>query len=201
MSRLFHGGCDTDWRRFSIQVGLTEIRPSSHDLQFNVWGCPPTDLGDRRHMMPIITPSYPAQNATANVSRSTLKIMHEEFARGRDVVKRVEEGRAEWAELFEAGDTLAAYTHFLQVAARTPCLRAAVCRLESSRPHIMRSPRVQQSTPSPPPLPLPAHPPADPSIHPPVSPAAERQVWLRRRRARTTTRGMATQSVIAPLVR
>ena len=56
-------------------VGLTEIRPSSHDLQFNVWGCPPTDLGDRRHLMPVITPCYPAQNATANVSRSTLKVV------------------------------------------------------------------------------------------------------------------------------
>ncbi len=41
--------------------------------------------------------------------------MHEEFARGRDVAKRVEEGRAEWAELFEASEPLNTYTHFLQV--------------------------------------------------------------------------------------
>ena len=73
--------------RWPQPVGLTEIRPSSHDLQFNVWGCPPTDLGDRRHLMPVITPCYPAQNATANVSRSTLRIMAEEFARGRDATK------------------------------------------------------------------------------------------------------------------
>ena len=33
-----------------------------------VWGSGPTEVSDRRHVMPIITPVYPAQNATANVS-------------------------------------------------------------------------------------------------------------------------------------
>jgi len=49
-------------------VGLTEINPNSNDLDFSVWGSGPTEVSDRRHVMPIITPVYPAQNATANVS-------------------------------------------------------------------------------------------------------------------------------------
>lgn len=55
-------------------VGLTDINPNSCDLNLPVWGSGPTEMNDRRHVAPIITPSYPAQNATANVSKSTLKV-------------------------------------------------------------------------------------------------------------------------------
>ncbi len=49
--------------------------------------------------------------------------MADEFARGRDITKRIEEGRAEWSELFELADHLSAYTHYLQAAPRAPGAR------------------------------------------------------------------------------
>ena len=68
-------------------VGLTEINPNSNDLNLQVWCGETTERWDRQHVMRIITPVYPAQNATANVSKSTLKIMVDEV-RSRRPLRR-----------------------------------------------------------------------------------------------------------------
>ena len=43
-------------------------------LTYQVWD-PRIYGADRNHLMPIITPAYPHQNSTYNVSRSTLTVM------------------------------------------------------------------------------------------------------------------------------
>ncbi|KAJ1486671.1 Poly(A) polymerase central domain-containing protein, partial [Baffinella frigidus] len=115
-------------------VGLTEINPNSNDLDFpvwgngptevsdrrHVWGNGPTEVSDRRHVMPIITPVYPAQNATANVSKSTLKIMMDEFCRGRDIIQKIDQGKEQWSKLFEPLDSFKQYANFLQIQAFSP---------------------------------------------------------------------------------
>ena len=41
------------------------------------------NIQDRFHLMPIITPAFPQQNSTFNVTRSTLEVMNDEFERGK----------------------------------------------------------------------------------------------------------------------
>ena len=51
------------------------------ELDMPVWD-PRINPSDKYHLMPIITPAYPQQNSTFNVSHSTLAVMKEEFSRG-----------------------------------------------------------------------------------------------------------------------
>ena len=56
---------------------------------------------DRYHLMPIITPAYPQQNSTFNVTHSTRQVMLQEFCRGREVCTEIVLGRKTWLDLFE----------------------------------------------------------------------------------------------------
>lgn len=52
--------------------------------------------------MPIITPAYPQQNSTFNVSASNKRVMMDEFERGMAITDEIMFGRASWRSLFEA---------------------------------------------------------------------------------------------------
>ena len=56
---------------------------------------------DRYHLMPIITPAYPQQNSTFNVTFSTRQVMLQEFRRGIDMCTDIVLGRKSWLDLFE----------------------------------------------------------------------------------------------------
>ncbi|RLN92362.1 hypothetical protein BBJ28_00010728 [Nothophytophthora sp. Chile5] len=47
----------------------------------SVWN-PKANVRDRLHLMPIITPAYPAFNSSYNVMASTLRILKAEFGKG-----------------------------------------------------------------------------------------------------------------------
>ena len=51
--------------------------------------------------MPIITPAYPQQNSTFNVTVSTRTVMCKEFVRGLDICTSIALGRKSWEDLFE----------------------------------------------------------------------------------------------------
>jgi poly(A) polymerase len=46
-----------------------------------IWD-PRTRISDRYHLMPIITPAFPEQNSTFNVTKSTRQVMTNEFKEG-----------------------------------------------------------------------------------------------------------------------
>ena len=59
------------------------------------------NVADRYHLMPIITPAYPQQNSTFNVSCSTRAVMQEQFRQGFDCTEEIMMGKASWDKLFE----------------------------------------------------------------------------------------------------
>ncbi|MEQ2187346.1 hypothetical protein GOODEAATRI_003775 [Goodea atripinnis] len=72
---------------------------------------------DRYHLMPIITPAYPQQNSTYNVSTSTRTIMTEEFKHGLSVTDEILQGKAEWPKLFEPPNFFQKYKHYIVLTA------------------------------------------------------------------------------------
>lgn len=75
-------------------------RPQNANLGYQVWD-PRINAADCFHQMPIITPAYPQQNSTFNVSKSTKRIIEAEFERGHQIVEEIMISKATWDKLFE----------------------------------------------------------------------------------------------------
>ncbi|XP_041645707.1 poly(A) polymerase gamma-like [Cheilinus undulatus] len=89
------------------------------DKSFAVWN-PLDNKADRAHLMPIITPAYPQQNSTFNVSRSTLGIMKEELQRGYTITEAIQEGKEKWAKLFQTSKFTDQYQHYIKLQLTSP---------------------------------------------------------------------------------
>jgi poly(A) polymerase len=98
-------------------------------LAANVWN-PPTGTGpcqtSSSSLMPILTPTYPSNNTTHNVSRSTLHFMKQEFQRGHRILSSAndESGGVEdqfdtlVQRLMEPSDFFERYKRFLKTTVR-----------------------------------------------------------------------------------
>ena len=93
--------------------------PEQASLNYSVWD-PRVNVADRCHLMPIITPAYPHQNSTFNVSESTRDIIKEELERGLLVTQEIAAGKATWEKLFEPRDFFGRYKHFIVLIASSP---------------------------------------------------------------------------------
>lgn len=93
------------------------------------------NVQDRYHLMPIITPAYPQQNSTFNVSISTRTIITEAFKAGLSLTEDILMGRMTWDKLFEAPSFFMKYKHFivLLASACTPEDHLEWCGLVESR--------------------------------------------------------------------
>ncbi|NXS16177.1 PAPOG polymerase, partial [Mystacornis crossleyi] len=85
-------------------------------LNLPVWD-PRVNPSDRYHVMPIITPAYPQQNSTYNVSVSTRAVMVEEFQRGLEVTDEILKGKSDWSKLFEPLNFFRKYKHYIVLTA------------------------------------------------------------------------------------
>ncbi|KAJ4702645.1 Nuclear poly(A) polymerase [Melia azedarach] len=84
--------------------------PMGHPL----WD-PTRNVRDRKHLMPIITPSYPCMNSSYNVSSTTLCIIQEEFHQASQMCEEIEaEGRS-LVSLFEPFHFFEAFRNYLQI--------------------------------------------------------------------------------------
>jgi poly(A) polymerase Pap1 len=66
-------------------------------MEFTQWD-PAMNVRDQHHIMPIITPGYPAINSSVNVCASTLRVMQREFMRGDSIVKQLHKREREWCQ-------------------------------------------------------------------------------------------------------
>ncbi|PIC53251.1 hypothetical protein B9Z55_003034 [Caenorhabditis nigoni] len=85
-------------------------QPSGTQMDNLVWNSR-TD----RSVMPILTPTFPEQNSTYNVSKSSLKVMMEEIKDGMTICNKIHAGKAKWADLFEPTNFFTGYKHFVAV--------------------------------------------------------------------------------------
>jgi len=79
-----------------------------------VWN-PRANPADRQHVMPVITPAFPAMNSTHNVTETTKRILLDEFRRGYEVVKEVEQQKSGWDKVYELPDFFNQHPHFLWI--------------------------------------------------------------------------------------
>ncbi|XP_044284850.1 poly(A) polymerase gamma isoform X2 [Varanus komodoensis] len=94
-------------------------QPEESSLNLPVWD-PRVNPADRYHLMPIITPAYPQQNSTYNVSSSTRAIMVEEFKYGLVVADEILQGKSDWPKLLEPPNFFQKYKHYIVLTASSP---------------------------------------------------------------------------------
>ncbi|KAF7664609.1 hypothetical protein LDENG_00171690 [Lucifuga dentata] len=98
-------------------------QPEDCNLNLPVWD-PRVTPSDRYHLMPIITPAYPQQNSTYNVSASTRAVMVDEFKQGLAITDDILQNKAEWSKLFEAPNFFQKYKYVLKcLSCRTHMVR------------------------------------------------------------------------------
>ncbi|XP_068624448.1 poly(A) polymerase type 3 isoform X1 [Battus philenor] len=95
-------------------------QPDAVNLGFPVWD-PRVNVSDRFHLMPIITPAYPQQNSTFNVSASTRSVIMEEFRLGLAITDEIMLGKCGWERLFEAPNFFSRYKHFIVLLVSSAC--------------------------------------------------------------------------------
>ncbi|XP_043367887.1 poly(A) polymerase gamma isoform X1 [Dermochelys coriacea] len=91
-------------------------QPEDSNLNLPVWD-PRVNPSDRYHLMPIITPAYPQQNSTYNVSTSTRAVMVEEFKQGLAVTDEILQGKSDWPKLLEPPIFFQKYKHYIVLTA------------------------------------------------------------------------------------
>ncbi|OQR99314.1 poly(A) polymerase-like [Thraustotheca clavata] len=97
-------------------------KPYDAGLGFTQWS-PNDNVHERAHVMRIITPGYPAMNSAANVTFSTLRVLREEFTRGKlildDMQLRALTSPLAWTQMFVHSDFAVRYDHYLRLHLQT----------------------------------------------------------------------------------
>merc|ERR1719213_793093 len=98
VTRFFKLYQQWNWSRPVLLCEIVDRQQEPGMNAFKVWN-PKVNPADKAHVMPVITPAFPAMNSTHNVTETTKRILLDEFRRGYEVVKNVEAHKAEWSEV------------------------------------------------------------------------------------------------------
>ncbi len=72
--------------------------------------------GDKRHLMPVITPAYPRANTCHTIGPSTRMVLMREMERAEKIVRTVYDSGRPWKDLFERHNFFTdAYKHYICV--------------------------------------------------------------------------------------
>ena len=109
--RFFHlYGTKWKWPN-PVKLNHIKANPPTAARQLDIWE---PDLSGKRHLMPMVTPAYPASNSSFNVSVHTREIMLDEMRLASDIVTSIlESAEQEWGRLFEPSDFFVRYSHYL----------------------------------------------------------------------------------------
>ncbi|RMZ92928.1 poly(A) polymerase gamma, partial [Brachionus plicatilis] len=125
VDRFFFVFSEWVWPNSATSTGGSPVilkpMPSLDELPpygFPVWD-PRLNPSDKNHLMPIITPAYPQQNSTYNVTVSTRQVMIEEIKRGFEICQQVNTNKLDWNALFQPRNFFNRYKHFIVLIAST----------------------------------------------------------------------------------
>ena len=76
------------------------LKPIESGGKEKVWN-PQLYPGDRKNIMPIITPAYPSMCATYNISKSGKAVIFRELEKGNEIVQKIFENKLQWKDLFQ----------------------------------------------------------------------------------------------------
>uniref|UniRef100_A0A3Q0RCH4 Poly(A) polymerase n=1 Tax=Amphilophus citrinellus TaxID=61819 RepID=A0A3Q0RCH4_AMPCI len=110
-----------------VPIRLKVVENCYYNLPF--WN-PRVNVSDCYHLMPVISPAYPQQNTSANVSLSTFAIINEEIRRGHAICQEIEQKKANWRKLFEEMDFFDKYQYVLshvKIQMSVPCQAESTC--------------------------------------------------------------------------
>jgi poly(A) polymerase len=114
VNRFFRVYDQWNWSKPVMLCEIVEPQSNAGMASLKVWN-PKTNPADRQHVMPVITPAFPAMNSTHNVTETTKRILLDEFRRGYEVVKNVEAQKAEWSEVHAALPYFNVFPNFLWI--------------------------------------------------------------------------------------
>jgi len=112
VTRFFRVYASWEWPR---PVILRPTQEKSKGLSFQVWN-PKSHYKDSQHVLPVITPVFPAMNAMAYASDSTFRAVKAEIRRGDLLATSLVvngPGPSMWRELLEPSSAFLDYRHFL----------------------------------------------------------------------------------------
>ncbi|KAH9183268.1 hypothetical protein AeNC1_014754 [Aphanomyces euteiches] len=102
------------WPNPILLNNLIDDAQSHLELNLQAWN-PKLYPRDRLHLMPIITPAYPAMNSSYNVLSCTLRLMQTEFRLAATICVDIELQSAPWEDLFAESNFFQRWEHFLRI--------------------------------------------------------------------------------------